>query len=261
MITSGPQPMRLVIQSGATLSVSSDVQIGDQLDLQGGSLNCGSVQLVSSAASLIGEGAIIGNLASAGSLSPGHSSAGTISVTGNYTQQTGSALAIDLADATSKGHDTLAVSGSAALAGRLIVSAINGFVPLPGESFRALTYGSHTGDFTSLTNATAFAGLRFNRNYDSTGLNLVASALGGDANLDGLVDLTDFTFLAASFNLSNKNWLDGDFNGDASVDLTDFTILASDFQQTAPPASLVPEPALVTGIFFIAAAFRRRRAA
>jgi hypothetical protein len=260
-MTSGAQPMHLVIQTGATLSVSADVQIGDQLDLQGGNLNCGSLQLVSSASSLIGEGGIIGHLASSGSLSPGHSSAGTISITGNYTQQAGSALAIDLADVTPKGSDTIVVSGAASLTGRLIVSAINGFVPLPGESFRVLTYGSHTGDFTSVTNATAFAGLRFNRSYDATGLNLIASGLGGDANLDGTVDLTDFTFLAANFNLSNKTWLDGDFNGDHSVDLTDFTILASDFQQTTPPSSLVPEPGVCAGISILAAALRRRRAA
>jgi hypothetical protein len=261
IMTSGAQAMHLVIQSGATLSVSADVQIGDQLDLQGGNLNCGSLQLVSSASSLIGEGGIVGNLANAGSLSPGHSSAGTISITGNYTQQAGSALAIDLADVTPKGSDTIVVSGAASLTGRLIVSAINGFVPLPGESFRVLTYGSHTGDFTSVTNATAFAGLRFNRSYDATGLNLIASGLGGDANLDGTVDLTDFTFLAANFNLSNKTWLDGDFNGDHSVDLTDFTILASDFQQTTPPSSLVPEPGVCAGISILAAALRRRRAA
>jgi hypothetical protein len=66
--------------------------------------------------------------------------------------------------------------------------------------------------------------------------------------LDGSVDLTDFTTLAANFNGSSKTWSLGDFSGDGSVDLTDFTILAAHFNQNVgtmsepSPGATVPEP-------------------
>ena len=59
-------------------------------------------------------------------------------------------------------------------------------------------------------------------------------ALGGDANRDKTVDLTDFTILATNFNATGKNFGQGDFNYDAKVDLTDFTILATNFNKLLP---------------------------
>jgi hypothetical protein len=55
--------------------------------------------------------------------------------------------------------------------------------------------------------------------------------LAADANRDRVVDLTDFTILAASFNSQGKRFSEGNFNYDlaGNVDLTDFTILAASF--------------------------------
>jgi fibronectin-binding autotransporter adhesin len=82
---------------------------------------------------------------------------------------------------------------------------------------------------------------------------LVRYTFSGDANVDGKVDLTDFTFLAANFNkATGATWLNGDFNYDGKVDLTDFTFLASNFNSAMPAdpvaaaprlGSAVPEPA------------------
>jgi hypothetical protein len=96
---------------------------------------------------------------------------------------------------------------------------------------------------------------------------LIRYTYAGDTNLDGKVDLTDFTFLAANFNGANKNWVDGDFNYDGSVDLTDFTFLASNFNQSlaaggGSPGSLgamVPEPTSALGILFATAILFPRR--
>src|SRR5213079_1626619 len=71
------------------------------------------------------------------------------------------------------------------------------------------------------------------QSVDATSV-LLRYTAAGDANLDGAVDLTDFTFLAASFNGSGKSWINGDFDYSGTVDLTDFTLLASNFNQTAP---------------------------
>jgi autotransporter-associated beta strand protein len=75
----------------------------------------------------------------------------------------------------------------------------------------------------------------------------------GDANLDGVVDLTDFNRLAGSFGATNALWRDGDFNYDGLVNLADFNGLAANFGAAAGPdgptpndwaylASAIPEP-------------------
>jgi hypothetical protein len=104
------------------------------------------------------------------------------------------------------------------------------------------------------------------QSVDNTSL-LVRYTLAGDSNLDGTVDLTDFTYLAANFNATNRTWLRGDYNYDGVVDLTDFTLLASNFNQTLPAApttglgTSVPEPSAVFVVFASAATtlVRRRR--
>jgi hypothetical protein len=91
---------------------------------------------------------------------------------------------------------------------------------------------------------------------------LVRYTLYGDSNLDGAVDLTDFTYLVSNFNGSGKSWLQGDYNYDGSVNLSDFTLLASNFNQTISAAdataapslgAAVPEPALGAPIILILA--------
>jgi hypothetical protein len=88
--------------------------------------------------------------------------------------------------------------------------------------------------------------------------------LAGDANLDGTVDLTDFTTLAANFNGTKKPWYLGDFNYDGSVNLSDFTLLASNFNATMSGSERslgpgVPEP-LIAPIFLPAATVLLKRA-
>lgn len=74
----------------------------------------------------------------------------------------------------------------------------------------------------------------------------------GDANLDGVVDLSDFSTLKYNFGMKEALWGDGDFNGDGIVDLSDYGILKRNFGLTADDweaTTAVPEPAtmLVVG--------------
>jgi fibronectin-binding autotransporter adhesin len=100
---------------------------------------------------------------------------------------------------------------------------------------------------------------------------LARTTYAGDSNLDGKVDLTDFTFLAANFNTNGgAQWLQGDYNYDGNVDLTDFTFLASNFNKSLPAdgggstlGTMVPEPAslvsaLAMGVTLLGAGRRRR---
>ncbi|MBI85123.1 MAG: hypothetical protein CMJ81_18160, partial [Planctomycetaceae bacterium] len=55
----------------------------------------------------------------------------------------------------------------------------------------------------------------------------------GDANLDGRIDLADYSTLAGNFDPVGANpdlgWSQGDFNGDGKIDLSDYMTLASNF--------------------------------
>ena len=53
----------------------------------------------------------------------------------------------------------------------------------------------------------------------------------GDANLDGTVNGSDFSILAANFGLGHTNWDQGDFLYGSSVNGSDFSALAANFGQ------------------------------
>jgi hypothetical protein len=67
----------------------------------------------------------------------------------------------------------------------------------------------------------------------------------GDANLDGLVNGSDFNILAANFNQSITGWDQGDFNYDGLVNAADFNDLAANFNQGASGASVASSAAVL----------------
>jgi hypothetical protein len=98
-----------------------------------------------------------GNFTNLGSLTVGLGS--TFGVSGNFTQGAAGTLDLQL-DGTSAGQfGTLAVTGTATLAGTLQDTLVNGYGPMPGDAFPILTYGARSGDF-----ATGPAG--FTRSFD-----------------------------------------------------------------------------------------------
>lgn len=98
----------------------------------------------------------------------------------------------------------------------------------------------------------------------------------GDANSDGVVDLSDLAILATSWN-GQGTWYEGDFDRDGEVGLADLAILASNWHGGADlgvalesvglpsPGAQVPEPAsiviLATGAAALFGVRGRRRAA
>jgi hypothetical protein len=65
----------------------------------------------------------------------------------------------------------------------------------------------------------------------SSGEIKIMYTLYGDADLNGIVNGTDFSILAAHFGLGATNWDEGDFNYGSSVNGTDFSLLAENFGQ------------------------------
>jgi hypothetical protein len=79
--------------------------------------------------------------------------------------------------------------------------------------------------------------------------------LNGDANHDGIVNITDLMALATNYNGVGKTFAQGDFNFDGNVDAADLAILAGNWQKksdgtfatgSAMPANLIPPPPIPT---------------
>ena len=102
---------------------------------------------------LAGLGTIEGNVANGGIASPG-SSCGTLTIDGDYVQDAGGGLVVEL---SSGACDLLAVTGTATLDGRLEVVPLDGYVPPPGWmspyflTAGSLSMGLGEGYFDSVT--------------------------------------------------------------------------------------------------------------
>lgn len=103
---------------------------------------------------LTGTGEIRGNLINRGGfIIPGHSPGG-IAVIGNYTQEATGSLVLEIGGKTfvdSFSYDVFQVAGTANLGGNLVVKTINGYTPAAGDTVPGLLYGSHTGNFDSIS--------------------------------------------------------------------------------------------------------------
>ena len=92
---------------------------------------------------------------------------------------------------------------------------------------------------TSLGIATAdetgYAGGTFGGVSVAAGDVLVMYTYGGDANLDGVVDIDDYGQIDAGFRQQRKGFFNGDFNLDGVVDIDDYGIIDPSFRQQGPP--------------------------
>jgi hypothetical protein len=122
----------------------------------------------------------------------------------------------------------------------------------------------------------AAGGTFLGKSVDGTAV-LMRFTVGGDANLDGVVNFTDLVRLAQHYGSTGSSWAQGDFTYDGNVDFADLVKLAQNYGQALPSAPLagappgfdrdvaaafssVPEPGLgALGIAASVALFGRRR--
>jgi hypothetical protein len=99
----------------------------------------------------------------------------------------------------------------------------------------------------------------------------------GDANLDGVVNGSDYTLIDNGFNNKLTGWRNGDFNYDGIVNGDDYTLIDNAFNTqgaslasiptamiasaTAQIASSVPEPGSVAALLGLGLLGRRRKRA
>lgn len=176
----------LSLSSTNTYTGVTNVNAGTLIVL--GSLADGSAAVdvvIASGAILTGTGTIDGSVSSSGRVEPGGSGAvGTLTISGNFTQDTGGTLAMDIGGVSAAQYDGLDVGGTAALAGILSVTNIQSFTPTGGSFFTLVTASSVTGVFNTF-NALGYS----IPDQSSTALTIIAS----DSTV--VVPKDPFTFL------------------------------------------------------------------
>jgi outer membrane autotransporter protein len=140
--------------NGGSLIVDGSIESA-QTTVNGGSLivdgSIESAQTVVNAGGLLGGNGFVGprsggSLVNSGIVSPGDSP-GTLTVNGNYTQNAGGTLRIQIAGLAPSEHDLLAVTGHASLAGTLQLISLSGFKLHVGDQVKFLTAHDVSGTF------------------------------------------------------------------------------------------------------------------
>ena len=207
----------LNIQPGGTVDVAEDTVLfpNGLVRLQGGTmattdfdLQGGEFQWTSGTLHV---GVYNGNLVnSGGTLAPGQSAGGT-TIFGDYTQQTGATLEIEIGGtATATQHDFVDVNGAVLLGGSLELALIDDFLPSPDNEFIVFNADDLSGFFRNAGN-----GQRVDTT-DGLGSFLVHYGPTSAFNPNQIV-LTDFE-------PANAAGLPGDYNQNCVVDAADYTV-------------------------------------
>lgn len=175
---------RLTKSGGGTWALNQNLNLGatGATTLSGGTLDLNAVLTsptvtVASGATLSGTGTVVGDVTNSGAVAPG-SSGGTLTVTGNYTQTSGSTLNISLSNT---GCSLLDISGTANLnsgSGLSVTASLSPGYYSNGQSYTFLkAAGGITGSFDS-TSMTGSTFLNFSLAETATEYQLVLSRTG-----------------------------------------------------------------------------------
>jgi hypothetical protein len=261
----------------ATLSVNSgwlkaatEIQVGSTtgdgtLTIAAAGTVFAPVVTVGASGELNGAGDIVGNVLNNGLVSPG-TSPGTLDISGNFAQNAGGVLKMEIASISS--FDQLNIGGALMAGGTLDVDLLS-FSPVAGNTFDLFDFASSLGSFT-LDLPTLGGGLEwFTDNLLTTGeLGVVSASIVEDADFDGDgdVDGRDFLTWQRGFGLTEQqNNSLGDANGDGDIDAADLAVWQTQYGQPSELATqtAVPEPTslVLLATLGLGSCFRRSRAA
>jgi autotransporter-associated beta strand protein len=217
-----------------------------------------------------------GDLTNAGGLfSPG-ASPKISTVSGDFTQQSGTTL-IEIGGASAGSQfDTLLVGGAASLGGILDIDLLNSFVPSAGQTFQVLTSVAGVSGVFSQTQLPALAnGLFWNVLYGQHSVILAVAptasltSIPGDFNLDGTVDASDYTFWRDRVGTSSAA---ADANFDGQVTAQDYQLwkahygysltgggFAAVVEAAVPEAGLAAAICPIVGIWLLFSSRSKRR--
>jgi hypothetical protein len=164
----------LTVGAGSTFTCTGPyTQSGGSTNLVGGGILSSTTNSVAINAGVLGgTGTVNGNVSNAGQVVPGGVvGAGTLNISGNYTQSPAASMSVSLNGPTSdSGFGQLSVSGLATLAGTLYISPIGNTLPNSQAAYQVLNYGSDSGQFTTVTPQNFPSGWTFTTSYNPTNL-------------------------------------------------------------------------------------------
>jgi T5SS/PEP-CTERM-associated repeat protein len=258
-----------VSNNGQVVAGSMKVWQPGTVELDGGIVSTGSLELAGGLLAGTGTISVDGQFTNAGTVAPGLS-AGVLTVSsnffygGNYVQEPAGKLAIEIGGTNSAEFDRLIIAdGSATLHGTLAVSLIDPlggtspFQPSAGDSFKFLTAaagGLGTATFDNYVLPRLPGGLYMGAlfNYDDASVSLVVAGVLGDYNRNGVVDAADYVVWRDTLGQAGGTFAaDGDRDG--SVDPDDYQVWKTHFGMHDPyvgarslladAARAIPEPA------------------
>jgi len=194
------------IAGGASLAMNNSLFLNGNTLTKSGSGSLELNNMVVSSGGIIdvqegivtGGGLLVGTLANySGIVAPGNSP-GLLEIVGNYLQGDLATLQIEIAGYQAGiDYDVLKVGGTAALAGLLEISLLNGFEPALGDSFQILTAGEISGHFAAFGLPALQQGLAWDvGQLNSTGSVFIVQAIPEPAS--GLLLICGILALAAS---------------------------------------------------------------
>lgn len=143
------------IPSGKIVEFNNDVSLNGFQLIQAGAgtmmfnnLVTGAAPMAAAAGTLGGNGVIDGDLHNDGAnVAPG-SSAGILTVLGDYVQSSNGSLTVEIGGQDpGTGHDVLVVDGTASLDGTINIELINDYVPSMGDVYQIIQAGNISGGF------------------------------------------------------------------------------------------------------------------
>lgn len=214
-------PSTIQVGEGATLNAAILLNPGSDLSIEGQITG----DVTNPGASSVRSGSVI---------RVAGDSIGTLTVQGNYAQPQANfpaKLAIQLGGTNpASQYDVVTVSGSASIAGMLVVTLSNGFQPSVGQAFQVLSAGSLRGAFQSLQ-FPSVPGVHLTVQYDSTSVTLLAHKP-GDVNGDGVRNVDDLLAVINDWGPCPAGACPGDvapLNGNGVVNVDDLLMVINNW--------------------------------
>ncbi len=222
---------RWEISGNASFADTLTMRDTSEIELRGTGGVLTTLTLTSTSSVLMVAGTIDGNLITSAT---NINLDGEIEITGTLSQLAAGKITAELGPGTASGKFT--VTGTASLAGDLVLDLDGGYTPAAGDTFTLITASSISGTFDMVTVPTLSNDLTVKITYNA-GSVVARVEIPGDLNTDGFVGIDDLNNVLSNWNqtVTPGDLLLGDPSGDGFVGIEDFNVMLSNWNKGVLP--------------------------